>query len=170
MISTANRTVKPLPGLAHGMATSRTPGSAHRAHVTRADQERLMLKGVQVPPGLLLGVMHRAAGEIVLRGREPRAAFEIDPQLKPTLTSIKEGLHDPPRCLQPKRRLKQLDVSHPARLRRSHAQPTRISQGPQSAFTARDRCVRIPLTLIPRAFYCGRQLLQRATQAIWSSG
>ena len=147
--------------------------AAHPGHPRL--QERLMLKEVQVPPKLGLGVVDRTAGRVALRAREPGAALEVDPQLKPTPFGIEGGTHHSPRHLKAQRRLKQLDISHPARLRRSRDQPTRISEGP--SFTpkltgvprilgrfAEDRADRRPSVAHRSAARAGRRRVHRLVQ------
>jgi nanoRNase/pAp phosphatase (c-di-AMP/oligoRNAs hydrolase) len=65
-----------------------------------------MLKEVQMPPALLLGVVHPQPRALTLRTREPRALQELDPQIKPHTLAIKLDAHDPPRIAQPERSLK----------------------------------------------------------------
>jgi hypothetical protein len=56
-----------------------------------------MLKEVQTPPALGLGVVDPAAERLALRAREPSAPFELDPQLKPALATIEGGPDHLPR-------------------------------------------------------------------------
>lgn len=66
----SNRSVNPLPGLAHGTGTARTPCAEH----ARVD-ERLVLEEIQMPPHTLTHVMRRAR---LLGAVEPRARPEAD--------------------------------------------------------------------------------------------
>lgn len=73
-------------------------------------------------PRALSGVVDLAAGGVALPTSKPGAPLEIDPQLKPPLTSIEGGLHHPPRRPQPQGGLKQLDISHRATVRDTPSQ------------------------------------------------
>src|SRR5262249_34095897 len=62
MTNASNRSVKPDPGRAQGTLTRRTPQSGQSMRATRACQEGLVLKEIEVAPGLLHRVVHRAVG------------------------------------------------------------------------------------------------------------
>jgi hypothetical protein len=87
-------------------------GAAHPRHAR--DQERLMLKEVQMPPALLGRVGDLAAGRVALRAGEPGAPLEVDAQLKAPPLGIEAGRHHPPAIAQAQSRLQQLDISHHA--------------------------------------------------------
>ena len=75
-------------------------------------QVRLVLEEVQMPPGLLLGVMHLAACRSTLRTPEPRALREVDAQIQPPPLHVKLDIHYLPRLLKTKRSGKQVEIVH----------------------------------------------------------
>ena len=122
--SASNSIVNPEPGRAHPTSTSRTPCSpaAHPRH--RGVQERLVLEEIQMPPRLVVGVMHRApipptAG---LRAGEPGTARVAHMKIQPASVLGEDGVGHPPRLTQPQRRGEQ------PQLARVHLPPDRYPQ------------------------------------------
>src|SRR5450432_563811 len=66
-----------------------------------------MLEEVQVPPRLLLGVMHLHPRPVALRASKPGALRKVDPQIQPLGLNIELDARDPPRIAQPERSLEQ---------------------------------------------------------------
>jgi hypothetical protein len=69
-----------------------------------------MLKEVQMPPRLLLGVLHRATRPLTLRAREPGSLREIEPEIQPLTLTIELDTRDVPRVAQPERCLEQKKI------------------------------------------------------------
>src|SRR5664280_630622 len=104
-IATSNSNVNPLPGRAHGTATRCTLCSGHAPRHPRR-HEGLMLEGVQMPPGLLRRVMHRARrlGASRLGAAEPGAPREVQPKIESTSLLVELHRGHPPRLGQTQRR------------------------------------------------------------------
>ena len=73
-------------------------------------QERLMLEEVEMPPRLLLGVVHLAVGPLALWAREPRSLREVQDQLQPPRLTVEVDAHDAPRLLQPQSLLEEVRI------------------------------------------------------------
>ncbi|CAN5672731.1 hypothetical protein BH24ACT15_BH24ACT15_36980 [soil metagenome] len=104
--SASNSIVNPDPGRAHGSATSRTLCSGQRTRGTRACRNALCSKEIQMPPRLVVGVMHRApipptAG---LRAVEPGTARVAHMKIQPASVLGEDRVGHPPRLTQPQRR------------------------------------------------------------------
>jgi hypothetical protein len=98
-----------------------------------------MLEEVQVPPRLLLGVLHRATHPLTLRAREPRALLEIDPQIQPLALRIELDARDLPRVAQPQHCLEQKKILrlHPTAPIIDDQKPGRQSTGPDATHPQR---------------------------------
>ena len=95
-------------------------------------QVRLMLEEVQMPPGLLLGVVHLAPLPTALRAREPRPLRKVDSQIQPALLGVELDIHHPPRLLKTERLLEQLAVAQTG-LPSSRIRSPAPSQPPRTA-------------------------------------
>src|SRR5664279_5622189 len=115
-------------------------------------QERLVLEEIQVPPRLVLRVVHRAGTLIAARHRTPetRAPREVQVQIQPALRHVEIRTDHPPPSPNPKAALNRSRVSdirpipqHPATERhdpslpiprtpgRDTAKPTRSGEEPK---------------------------------------
>src|SRR5262245_45952885 len=86
-------------------------------------QERLVLKEIEVAPGLLYRVVHRAVGLAALGTGKPATGLEVDLDIEPLLVGVELGVHHHPRRHQAECELEQIDVAHGAlssRLARRH--------------------------------------------------
>src|SRR4029453_938665 len=75
-------------------------------------QEGLVLEEIQMPPGLLDGVVHRAARLAAIRTREAAASLEIDLDVEPLLLGVEVGRRHHPRWHQAECELEQIDITH----------------------------------------------------------
>jgi hypothetical protein len=84
-------------------------------------QVGFVLKEVQVPPGLVLAVVGRTAGNAAFRAGEPAALDEIQVDVQPLGRGVEFALRHHPRRLDAQRHSKQVGVTHvvppPQRLR-----------------------------------------------------
>jgi hypothetical protein len=69
-----------------------------------------VLKEVQMPPRLLLGIARLQPRPVALRAGERRPAREIDPQIQPLGFGIELDARDPPRFAQPERGLEEKKI------------------------------------------------------------
>src|SRR5215510_9337295 len=86
-------------------------------------QEGLVLKEIEVAPGLLYRVVHRAVGLAALGTGKPATGLEVDLDIEPLLVGVELGVHYHPRRHQAECELEQIDVAHGAlssRLARRH--------------------------------------------------
>ena len=73
-----------------------------------------MLEEIQVPPGLLDGVVHRAVGLAALGTREAAAGLEVDLDVEPLPLGVEVGRRHHPRRHQAECELEQIDIAHGA--------------------------------------------------------
>src|SRR5450432_2533377 len=99
-----------------------------------------MLKEVQMPPRLLLGVLHRATRSLTLRAPEPGALPEVDPQIQPLALRIELDARDLPRLAQPERRLEEKKILrlHPTAPIIDDQKPVRQSTAPDATAPERE--------------------------------
>src|SRR5262249_29954843 len=86
-------------------------------------QEGLVLKEIEVAPGLLHRVVHRAVGLAALGTGKAATGLEVDLDIEPLLVDVEFGVHHHPRRHQAESELEQIDVAHGAlssRLVRRH--------------------------------------------------
>ena len=77
-------------------------------------QERLMLEEVEVPPGLLDGVVHGASGGLALRAVEAGAGLEVELDVEALVGGVEVGRGDEPRRGDAEGELKEVIVAHAA--------------------------------------------------------
>jgi hypothetical protein len=98
------------------------PGPRHRnlldAAVRAGDargarvQERLMLEEVEMPPGLLHGVVRRAVGLGAVGARKAATCREVDLDVEAALLGVEGGGLDQPRRHDAERQLQQIGITH----------------------------------------------------------
>src|ERR1035441_5877819 len=91
-----------------------------------------MLKEVQMPPSVALGVVHLASGRSALRARKPSTLREVNPKIKTTPRNIELDIHDLPRLLEAKGSLKQVEIVHAGLLFIADQKPGRLATGPDA--------------------------------------
>jgi len=99
------REPRPRPRPRHRHQPHLMLGALHPRHPR--GQVRLMLKEVQMPPRLLLGVMHLQPRPVALRAREPRSLREVEPQIQPLGLRVELDAQHLPRVAQPERGLEE---------------------------------------------------------------
>src|SRR5215475_14527294 len=75
-------------------------------------QEGLVLKEIEVAPGLLHRVVHRAVGLAALGTGKAATGLEVDLDIQPLLVGVELGVHYHPRRHQAECELEQIDVAH----------------------------------------------------------
>src|SRR5215831_5300379 len=75
-------------------------------------QERLVLKEIEVAPGLLHRVVHRAVGLAALGTGKAATGLEVDLYIEPLLVGVELGVHHHPRRHQAECELEQIDIAH----------------------------------------------------------
>src|SRR5262249_17167658 len=96
------------------------PGHVDEAHATVGTvdagdarvQEGLVLKEIEVAPGLLHRVVHRAVGLAALGTGKPATGLEVDLDIEPLLVDVELAVHHHPRRHQAECELEQIDIAH----------------------------------------------------------
>jgi hypothetical protein len=92
--------------LAHAVGRAGDPGHT-------GVQVGPVLEEVQVPPGLVAGVMHRTGSSVALGAGKPDALGEVQVQVQTLAIGAELGAHHPPGFRQAKSSLEQIDLRHP---------------------------------------------------------
>src|SRR5215472_8275835 len=75
-------------------------------------QVGLVLKEIEVAPGLLHRVVHRAVGLAALGTGKAATGLEVDLDIEPLLVGVELGVHYHPRRHQAECELEQIDIAH----------------------------------------------------------
>src|ERR1700704_595814 len=112
MTNASNRSVKPGAGpcprhvdKAHAAVGAVDAGDARM-------QEGLVLEEIEVAPGFLDRVVHRAVGLAAIGAREAATGLEIDLDVEPLLLGVEVGVSHHPRRHQAECELEQIDIAH----------------------------------------------------------
>src|SRR5262247_1829807 len=75
-------------------------------------QEGLVLEEIQMPPGLLDGVVHGTVGLATLGASKAAAGLEVDLDVEPPVLGVKVSRRHHPRRHQAEGELEQIDITH----------------------------------------------------------